>query len=952
MLVRVRVRIHVCTRWTGVCAHFGPGCNYLFLPWLRLPTYLCPLLKIPHLHYLELTSATLSRDDGTAVGRAMGSEERGAAMPPKISSLSRSNSSSSSKLDSRQDSWEIVEGLRGGFGNVQEPQKQEGYVLKRRKWPMKGWHKRYFFLDKGVLKYGKCSADIEKGKLHGCIDVGLSVMAIKKKAKCIDLDAEENIYHLKIKSQELFDEWVSKLRHHRLYRQNEIAMYPGDKSFYCPHHPSPSSPGRTEAASVRKCMALRRQSTVPSPGVFPLLCNSQAKVTAWLQSSDDMDKCSKDLSACEADLLELSHLLQSMEVLHRTYSAPSIQALQASTFDSPKKEKRLPRKWRSKNYNKDPKTTLQVPSCISSGSIRLHASNPNLSTAALGSDKADPESLDSPFDVAKLQEDFCRVATNLHATMKSALGLLTSERERLKQCLDYEACPPTSPQVVGLKNTLATALAQNSELRERLCRIHAESLVAEPTLVNLTASVQDSVDESRPLVHQVSNESRASISESLSEFFDAQEVLLSASSSENEVSDDDSYISDISDNISMDNFSNGTESERPNSGSVDRGAVTCARRSRLPAPSPTSSTVSLWNILRNNIGKDLSKVAMPVQLNEPLNTLQRLCEELEYSELLDRAAATQDPFERMVYIATFVVSGYASSYYRTGGKPFNPVLGETYECDRPDKGFRFVAEQVSHHPPISACHADSKNFVFWQDVRCKNKFWGKSMEIVPVGTTHVTLPEFGDHYEWNKVTSCIHNILSGQRWIEHYGEISIRNSSSNVCQCKITFVKAKYWNSSVNEVEGTIADQKGKVIHKLFGKWHEAVFCGDPPSATCVWRANAMSMDHEQYYGFTKFAVELNELDPSLKLLLPPTDTRLRVDQRLLEEGNLEAADEQKQRIEQLQRDRRRVLEENSIAHQPKFFRRSKDDTWVSNNTYWELRKDPGFAHIDFPILW
>lgn len=44
------------------------------------------------------------------------------------------------------------------------------------------------------------------------------------------------------------------------------------------------------------------------------------------------------------------------------------------------------------------------------------------------------------------------------------------------------------------------------------------------------------MDESRPLVHQVSNESRASIAESLSEFFDAQEVLLSASSSENEVS--------------------------------------------------------------------------------------------------------------------------------------------------------------------------------------------------------------------------------------------------------------------------------------------------------------------------------------------------------------------------------------------------------------------------------
>ncbi|XP_049902848.1 oxysterol-binding protein-related protein 3 isoform X3 [Epinephelus moara] len=848
----------------------------------------------------------------------MGSEERSSAMSQKISSVSRSNSSSSSKLGSRQDSWEIVEGLRGGFSSVLEPQKQEGFMLKRRKWPMKGWHKRYFFLDKGILKYGKCSADIEKGKLHGCIDVGLSVMAIKKKAKCIDLDAEENIYHLKIKSQELFDEWVSKLRHHRLYRQNEIAMYPTEKSFYYPHYPSPNSPSVAESASIRKCMSIRRQSTVHSAGAFPFNCNSQAKVAAWLQSSDDMDKCSKDLSVCEAYLLELGHLLQSMEVLHRTYSAPSIQALQASTFDSPKKEKRLPRKWRSKNYNKDVKTTLQVPSCISSGSIRLHASNPNLSTAALGNDKADTESLDSTFDVAKLQEDFCRVATNLHATMKTALSSLTSERERLKQCADQETIPPTSPQVVGLKNALST----------------------------------DSVDEAHPLVHQVSNESRASITESLSEFFDAQEVLLSASSSENEVSEDDSYISDISDNISMDNFSNETESERPNSGSAEEGTVLCQRRSRLPSPSPNNSTISLWNILRNNIGKDLSKVTMPVQLNEPLNTLQRLCEELEYSELLDRAANTHDPFERMVYIATFVVSGYASSFYRTGGKPFNPVLGETYECDRPDKGLRFVAEQVSHHPPISACHAESKNFIYWQDVRCKNKFWGKSMEIVPIGTTHVTLPGFGDHYEWNKVTSCIHNILSGQRWIEHYGEISIRNTSSDICQCKITFIKAKYWNSSVNEVEGAITDSKGKVVHRLFGKWQEAVFCGDPPSATCIWRANAMPLDHEQYFGFTKFAIELNELDPSMKLLLPPTDTRLRVDQRLLEEGNFEAAEEQKQRIEQLQRERRRVLEENNLTHQPKFFRKSKDDTWVSNNTYWELRKDPGFTQIDFPTLW
>lgn len=46
---------------------------------------------------------------------------------------------------------------------------------------------------------------------------------------------------------------------------------------------------------------------------------------------------------------------------------------------------------------------------------------------------------------------------------------------------------------------------------------------------------QDAIDGHHPLVHQASNESRTSIPESLSEFFDAQEVLLSVSSSENEV---------------------------------------------------------------------------------------------------------------------------------------------------------------------------------------------------------------------------------------------------------------------------------------------------------------------------------------------------------------------------------------------------------------------------------
>lgn len=59
-----------------------------------------------------------------------------------------------------------------------------------------------------------------------------------------------------------------------------------------------------------------------------------------------------------------------------------------------------------------------------------------------------------------------------------------------------------------------------------------------------------------------------------------------------------------------------------------------------------------------------------------------------FEEVSDARSSVQ------VYVATFAVSAYASTYHRAGSKPFNPVLGETYECDRPDKGFRFIAEQV------------------------------------------------------------------------------------------------------------------------------------------------------------------------------------------------------------------------------------------------------------------
>ncbi|XP_069642580.1 oxysterol-binding protein-related protein 7 isoform X2 [Haliaeetus albicilla] len=861
----------------------------------------------------------------------MGSHEKDSSSPKRA--LSRSNSTVSSKHSSVQqgsESWEVVEEPRTQGSPGQEPQRHEGYLLKKRKWPLKGWHKRYFVLENGILKYATTRQDVLKGKLHGAIDIRQSVMSVNKKAQRVDLDTEENIYHLKIKSPELFASWVSSLCSH----------HQGERPEPCPRG---GPMGRTPTNAQGQWTRILPSGSAPA---LSTLASSRDKVNAWLKDSEGLERCSAELSECQAKLQELTGMLQSLEALHRIPSAPLISGSQPSAAaERPKKGRRTTKIWCTQSFAKDD-TIGRVG--------RLHGSVPNLSRYLEPSQSQLPFSL--PPEYSQLQRSFWVLAQKVHGSLSSVVAALTAERARLeemRQALDRQRSTPRP----GSAGNAGAALR----------RFHSLSVSSDTTLDSFASLHPDELDAlpAKGREQQLSNRSIVSLADSHTEFFDACEVFLSASSSENEPSDDESCISEATTSACEDTAEPGGPG-RPPTGAEGPGIPVepsplelpgpdLRRRSCLPAPPAPPGDVSLWGLLRSSVGKDLSRVALPVQLNEPLNTLQRLCEELEYSALLDRASRARDPRQRLVYVAAFAVSAYASTYYRAGSKPFNPVLGETYECVRPDRGFRFISEQVCHHPPISACHAESDNFVFWQDMRWKNKFWGKSLEIVPMGTVNVQLPRTGDHFEWNKVTTCIHNVLSGPRWIEHYGEVLIRNTRDASYHCKITFCKARYWGAGANEVQGVVLSRSGTVVERLAGKWHEGLHRGPAPGQ-CVWRANPMPRDHERNYGFTQFALELNELTPELRRVLPSTDTRLRPDQRYLEEGNVPAAETQKRQIEQLQRDRRRVMEENNITHQARFFRRLTDangkESWVTNNTYWKLRLDPGFSHLDSAVLW
>jgi hypothetical protein len=99
---------------------------------------------------------------------------------------------------------------------------------------------------------------------------------------------------------------------------------------------------------------------------------------------------------------------------------------------------------------------------------------------------------------------------------------------------------------------------------------------------------------------------------------------------------------------------------------------------------------------------------MPVWMNEPLTIVQKTIEALGYWRQLQKANQEPDPYMRAALVASNFFMVHSLIVNRTK-KPFNSLLGET--CDYDYDGIRIISEQVSHHPPISAYHAETSEFI-------------------------------------------------------------------------------------------------------------------------------------------------------------------------------------------------------------------------------------------------
>ncbi|XP_074545061.1 oxysterol-binding protein-related protein 1-like isoform X2 [Halichoeres trimaculatus] len=413
-------------------------------------------------------------------------------------------------------------------------------------------------------------------------------------------------------------------------------------------------------------------------------------------------------------------------------------------------------------------------------------------------------------------------------------------------------------------------------------------------------------------------------------------------------------------------------------------------RACLPAPMFSRNDVSIWSILKKCIGMELSKIAMPVIFNEPLSFLQRLTEYMEHTYLIHQANVTTDSVERMKCVAAFAVSAVASQWDRTG-KPFNPLLGETYELIREDLGFRWVSEQVSHHPPVSAFQAEGlkEDFVFHGSIYPKLKFWGKSIEAEPKGVITLELPKYNEAYTWTNPTCCVHNIIVGQLWIEQYGSVEVINHKTGE-RCSLTFKPCGLFGKELHKVEGYILDKSKKKLCAIYGKWTECLYAVDPatfeshrktdkknpddkkgskqssvdeepeeipppdaetvqviPGSELIWKITPRPENSAKFYAFSTFAMHLNELEKSMEGVIPPTDSRLRPDIRAMENGDIDLASAEKKRLEEKQRMARKNRTKSTEEWKTRWFQQgpnphNKAQDWLYLKGYW----DRNYAHM------
>ncbi|KDE04328.1 hypothetical protein MVLG_05208 [Microbotryum lychnidis-dioicae p1A1 Lamole] len=326
---------------------------------------------------------------------------------------------------------------------------------------------------------------------------------------------------------------------------------------------------------------------------------------------------------------------------------------------------------------------------------------------------------------------------------------------------------------------------------------------------------------------------------------------------------------------------------------------------------PKNMLLALVSQLR--IGMDLSKITLPVFVLEPRSMLERVTDFHSHPELLHGVDKIESPEDRFIQVLRYYLGGW---HIKPRGvkKPYNPVLGEFFRCryDYPDgTAAYYVAEQVSHHPPISAWYFSSpeNGLDICGELRPKSKFLGNSAATIMEGETHVMLMNKREDGEYHITMPNMYarGILFGKMVLE-LGDTSIVKNEENDITCDVEFKTKGFFSGTYNAIAGKIKGPKGE-IGEISGTWNE-------------------KMDiHRKGFKVKETLFDASTAKITQKVVAPEDKQSENESRRLwskvtaaIKKSDLDAATDAKTVIEDAQREAVRRREEEGATFKPRFF--------------------------------
>ncbi|KAM3915319.1 oxysterol-binding protein-related protein 9 isoform 6-T6 [Leptodactylus fuscus] len=353
------------------------------------------------------------------------------------------------------------------------------------------------------------------------------------------------------------------------------------------------------------------------------------------------------------------------------------------------------------------------------------------------------------------------------------------------------------------------------------------------------------------------------------------------------------------------------------------------------------------------LGMDLTKVVLPTFILERRSLLEMYADFFAHPDLFLSIGDHKDPKDRMIQVVRWYLSAFhAGRKGSVAKKPYNPILGEVFQChwDLPGQenedsesvsegpvpwasknNVTFVSEQVSHHPPISAFYAEcyNKRIQFNAHIWTKSKFLGMSIGVHNIGQGCVSCLDYDEHYILTFPNGYGRSILTVP-WVELGGECNI-NCSKTGYSAIITFHTKPFYGGKKHRVTAEIYPPNDKKsICSIEGEWNGVMYTKNANGENVVF------IDTKKMPTVKKKVRKLeDQLEYESRRLWKDVTLNLKI-------RDIDAATEAKHRLEEKQRAEARERKETEVPWETRLFHED-GECWVYDEPL--LKRQPPLRH-------